>query len=257
MSSVVVVPAAHRAEFLALALEKLRAVPDCPSIIVSVDHVSLDHLMEASQVFDQYAPSGSSFIYQPTHTLNPHSGTWNILQSIRLGYETGAEKVFLVEEDVMVYPYWKEWHDAVLSEGKFVASCGRLRASTKKYYGEMYTNPGSCLTRRLLDGVIPHINDTYFQDSGLYCEKVFGQRGFGGSSLDDGLIRAVIAQIGGNVAYPSRPMCAHQGWKGYSLGFDIYANKGDIQQRIAGLRAIIARIQPGERYASDFEPYLP
>jgi hypothetical protein len=258
MSSIVVVPTAKRPEFLALSLEKLRAVPDCPPVIISVDYVSSVHQeAEMAYVYKEYAVGSSSIVFQPKHTLNPHSGTWNILQSIKLGYETGANRVFLVEEDVMVYPYWKEWHDSMLNTGEYVASCGRLRPSTLKYYGPMYTNPGSCLTRRLLDAVMPHINDVYFEDSGLYCERVFGQRGFGGSSLDDGLIRAVIAQIGGKVAYPEKPVCAHQGWKGYSLGFDIYANKGDIKQRITGLRTIIARIQPGERYAQDFESYLP
>src|ERR1700690_4385784 len=171
MKSVVVMPTAHRPEFLALALEHLRDVPDCPPIIISVDFGSPEKYADTEYVISSYAPQNVEIIHRPEHPC--HEAKWNILQAIKSGYETGADRVFLVEEDVMVYPYWLDTHNNVLDTNHFVASCGRLRASTKKYYGEMYTNPGSCLTRELLDVVVPHINDEYFKDSGAYCEKVF------------------------------------------------------------------------------------
>jgi hypothetical protein len=255
MNSVVVMPTAHRPEFLALALERLRAVLDCPNIVVVADYVSEKRQEEISYVVETYGPPRTALIFQPEHTTKPHSGTWNILQSLRIGYAISKGPVFLVEEDVAVFPHWKRVHDDVLATGSFVASCGRLRPATIKYYGSLYTNPGSCLTRELLDELMPHINDEYFAGTSEYLSKTFGAGGFGGSSLDDGLIRAVIDRMGGSVAYPDKPLCAHQGFKGYSLGFDIYANKGDIKQRIAGLREILARVKPGDRYCPDFEPF--
>ena len=253
--NVVVIPTAHRPEFLALALEYLFLIPNCPKIIISADYVP-EKRDEILHVYDTYAPVDSDLIFQSEH-IPVHSGTWNILQSIKLGYNTGAENVFLVEEDVMVFPNWLDWHLAQMATGEYVASCGRLRASTLKYLGQTYTNPGSCLSRKLLDQLVPHINDIYFEGTGLYCEKVFGQASWAGSSLDDGLIRAVIAGMGGKVAYPANPVAAHQGWQGYELGLAVYANHGDIRTRIAGLRKLIAKIQPGERYARDFEFYDP
>ncbi len=255
MKSVVVIPTAKRPEYLALALEYLSLVPDCPPIIISADYVDAKLREDIRYVHMMYAPLASTIVYHPEHPCL--EAKWNILQALKLGYETGAKRVFLVEEDVMVYPYWKEAHDRVLDTGRFVASCGRLRPNTKKYYGKMYTNPGSCLSRELLDRVIPHINDEYFKDSGAYCEKHFGQRGFGGSSLDDGVIRACIQQMGGKVAYPEHPLCAHQGFQGYKLGFDIYQNRGTINEKIAGLRRLLATVKPSDRYCPDFEPYEP
>lgn len=241
-------PVANRPEFMALALEKLARVQECPPVIISVDFVSPKLLEEIGYVYENFAPQ-AQIIYRPDH-IKVTSGTWNILQAIKTGYETGADRVFLVEEDVMVFSFWKEWHDQVLATGKFLASCGR-RGKLYTYRGPIYTNPGSCLTRELLDKVVPHINDLYFDSPGRYFKNQLNAEP-NGSSLDDGLIR----NFAGACAYPDKPVCAHQGWVGYENGYDIYANKGDIKQRIAGLREIIARIKPGDRYAQDFEFFV-
>lgn len=149
----------------------------------------------------------------------------------------------------MVYPHFFDWHWSQDAD----ASCGRLSSFNELPYGRnQYTNPGSCLRRRVLEALDPHINDDYFMRLGDYLNEHF-EPAEEWSKLDDGLIRRVLRQIGGKTVYPDRPVCAHQGWRGYRR-FDIYRNEGNIEERIAGLERLMATIKPGDRYAKDFEP---
>jgi hypothetical protein len=172
------------------------------------------------------------------------------LQSIRDGYETGATHVFLIEEDIAVKPNFFDWH---LSQTDCLASCGRKDRRYYPLYGPLYTNPGACLRRELVAELLPHICDAYFLHPREYLDEHF-EPWETQSVLDDGLVRRVIRKMGGRVVYPDTPVCAHQGFRAYNA-LDIYQNKGTIQERIAGLREMLPRIKPSDRYTPDFDPF--
>lgn len=253
-SSVVVMPTAHRPEVLAWSLQRLARAKNVPSVKIYLDRVGLHRLDEVEYVRDRYYPL-ADIHYAAEHPACT-SGTWNILNSMKAGYDTGAEHVFIVEEDVMMTPNFMERHQQVFDSGDYLATCGRRIPAFFERYGDLYTNPGSCLTRELLSHVIPHINDRYFQDTGGYIRKTFGHEPFN-SSLDDGLIRMVVRELGGKCGYPDTPICAHQGFTWYDE-IDIYSNhEGTLQERIDKFGVIAATTKPTDRYAGDFEPFNP
>lgn len=187
-----------------------------------------------------------------SHT-RAHSGTWNILNSIKHASQS-ADRVYLVEEDVMVYPYFFDWHESQTAP----ASCGRVHPGyeSKEYN---YFNPGSCLRRPLLDLLVPHINEEYYADTRAYAKRVFNADG--GSFLDDGLIRCVMARAGMRGVFPESPVCAHQGFRYYNK-LDIFTSEGTVLERMKKFDAMCHDIEHSadprfKRYSTDFESYSP
>lgn len=233
---------------MALTLEKLSAARGRPEVHIYADAVPESRLREIEWVRDTYLPEAFLFHARP-HVPVP-SGCWNILNAIK-NASRWAESVYLVEEDVLVYPYFFEWHETQTA----ASSSGRRHWDARWKYINLYTNPGSCLRRPLLDALVPHINDEYFQDTKAYCEKHFD--GWDVSTLDDWLIRRVMRKHGMVTSYPREPVCAHIGFRGYGQ-LDIYANnETDIEKKIARAREIMAGVSNTDRYARDFEPYSP
>lgn len=253
--SVVMIPTYNRPEFLALTLEQLDRAVDAPDDIrICLDTSPESRVLEIEHIRDKFLPRAILLHARP-HTYAP-SGTYNILHSIRQGYETGADLIFMLEEDVLIRPdKFFPWHYSQMTTGEYLASCGRKDRGHYPVYGALYTNPGSCLSRALCAEIIPHINDDYFTNLREYLDRALPPNWDEQSNLDDGLIRRVIRKMGGKVAYPEKGVCVHQGWGLYNK-IDIYMNEEtDVQKRIARLREIISTLKPGDRYAKDFEPF--
>lgn len=235
---------------LALSLEKLALQKQEFDVHIYLDTCTEEKLDEVQYVRDKYFPTALIFRAQG-HVYAP-SGSWNILNAIKGGYESGADFVCLVEEDVMVRPnymeYHEKWHSLLFSEP--VALCGRL---IEKYGRDYYTNPGSSLSRSLLDCIVPHINNEFFADRVGYLSEHFPDWPEA-SPLDDGLIRRVIKQVDGRIYFPDKPVAVHQGFSGYQKIVG-YKTEGSIEDRIAQLRTILEKVDPNARYFADFEPY--
>jgi len=247
--SIVVMPTLKRTEMLALALERLASQSvDNLEIRIFLDTCEASKLDEVEFVRDMYLP-GAQIYRAGTHIEAP-SGCWNILNAIKSGYDSGAEFVFLIEEDVMLYPEYFQWHFAVQDSSRLLASCGRRK---KEYKTEFYTNPGSCLNRKLLDCVVPHINEDYFNNRFGYLNSHFEVMEDAGD-LDDGIIRRVIKQKQAEVIYPKAPVVAHQGFWAYQK-LTQYKTHGTIQERIEQLRNMLPSLNPKDRYLKDFEPF--
>lgn len=189
-----------------------------------------------------------------------YSGSWNILQSIKSAARF-SDNVYLVEEDVMCFPGFFEYHEAQHAP----ASLGR-RTNLGRFHEKhpnAYRNPGACLRRPLLDLLIPHICDAYYADQKGYCDaQGFPSDKYG--PVDDGLICYVLEKAGMEVALPDKAVCAHQGFYYYGK-LDIFAlpdgNPG-VLERLEAFKTMEQNILHGadprfKRYATDFEPYLP
>lgn len=230
-----------------MALEKLsrtNRLPDNVRIYADTNA----NLEEIEYCRDTYLPQASLF-QRPPHISAP-SGTWNILQSIKDGYNTGAQFIFLVEDDIMVKPNFFDWH---FSQTDCLASCGRKDRRHYPLYGPLYVNPGSCLRRELVEQLIPHVNDDYFSRLREYLDEKLPPNWDTQSHLDDGLIRRIIRKMGGRVVYPETPVCAHQGFRAYNK-LDIYMNyETSIEGKIERLREILRTVKPTDRYAGDFD----
>lgn len=189
------------------------------------------------------------FHAQP-HITAP-SGCWNILNAIKSA-SLFADDVYLVEEDVLVYPYFFEWHQTQTAP----ASCGRRHWDKRWKFRHLYTNPGSCLRRPLLNKLVPHICDDYFRDTRGYLDRTFGPW-HEITHLDDGLIRNVMRENHWDVAYPERAVCAHVGFAGYAQ-LDLFQNNElELNKRIERAREILSTTSPSNPWSRDFEPYDP
>ena len=257
--SVVVMPVAERPEFCALALECLAKAHYSVPILVFVDSVSQKLKDEFSYVFAHHAPPQTTIHWQEPH-VPCTSGCYNILDSIKRGRETGAEYVMLVEEDVLVRPNIFEYHWGVFAANPtLVVSCGRKYMPFWDRCPGMYTNPGSCLTGKLVDAIIPHINPDFFANTGGYMEEVIGHvEGIHG--LDDGLIRRVMWKNGWAAKHQEEPGCSHVGFMAYENRYDFCRvdHSAHISDRIANLRNLFLTLDPingpHARYIKDLEP---
>jgi hypothetical protein len=253
----VVMPTFKRTEMLALALEKLRACPESSQAEVRIHldhsnepHISEVRLAETEYVRDVYFPEAQ--IYQAkNHVLAP-SGCWNILQSLKAGWEAGSEYVALVEEDCLVTPDFFQRHMEMQASGEYFVTSGRKLPYLP---GDYYTNPGCCFRRDKLALVIPHINDAYFVNLTGYLDRHFGPMSDGGN-LDDGLVRRVMRSVNGEAKTAVPSIVSHIGFHYYQKQ-PLYMNPGTIQERIAWLRTFLsdipARKKADPRYIGDLE----
>jgi hypothetical protein len=246
--NIVVMPALHRPEMAALALERIRSTPEAGSLDVRifVDHSTEAVLDDFEYVRDEYFPEAT--IYHAGEHIYAPSGCWNILNALKAGYESGAEYIFLIEEDIMTYPDYFTWNFA--QSGDHFATCGRF---IRAHFSDYYTNPGACFRSEKLKLVIPHICDDYFAFRRDYLNRVFPPVMDDASDLDDGLIRRVIRSVNGHVLYPGTPKVAHQGFHYYNKLVQ-YKIEGSISERIESARNLLARVQSADRYSHDFEP---
>jgi hypothetical protein len=242
-------PTLKRPEMLALALESIDRADQSPDDIrIYVDHTDDKRLSEVEYVRDTYLPRALIF-HAKEHPRAP-SGCWNILNSMKDGYESGADLIFFIEEDVRVFHDYFTWSTRAQDSGCFATS-GRY---IKRYGENYYTNPGASFRRESLALVVPHINDSFFNDRRGYLDKTFSPFP-DASDLDDGLIRHVMRSVNGFVKYPETPKVAHQGFRMYCRTEE-FRPMGNIQQRVDQLRNILKHVDPSWRFTQDFEPFL-
>lgn len=251
MRPIVVMPAAHRPELMALALEGMAKAFNRPDDVrIFVDYSGRHLLDDFAWVRDTYYPTADIFLAKE-HIKVP-SGCWNILNSIKQGYEAGADVIHLIEEDVRVHPDYFYWSQEEIAHGA-PAALGRF-TPMNKHNGPVYTNPGSALSRATVEKLVPHINDDYFTRLREYLEEHFTNYPHF-SDLDDGLIRRVILADGGECAVPKVAKATHLGFYFYNK-LDIYTNQEvGIRNRIERAREIFRSIRPSDRYARDYEPF--
>lgn len=249
MKNIVSIPAAHRSEMLALCLQSLHAAigneVDKPEVHIYVDSVDESRLREIEFVRDLYFPE--AFLLHARPHIPAISGSWNILNSIKSAARF-AENVYLVEEDVLVFPHFFQWHKSQTA----TASCGRRHWDPRWKHRDLYTNPGSCLRRPLLDALIPHINDLYISAPREYLDRTFGAW-HEVSHLDDGLIRNVMREKGWSVSYPESAVCAHIGFKNYGVLDKFKNDEKDLNKRVERLREILSSTSSSDIFARDFE----
>lgn len=233
---------------LALTLEALRN--NNPLNIPVAIHVDYNgQIQDVARVRDLYYPDAELFV-SSVHLPVP-SGCWNILNALKAGYDSGASLVFLIEEDVLIKPGYFQFHFHAHNDPNVLASCGRW-AWFNDLHGPHYTNPGSCLKRKLLAEVITHMHDDYYTRLREYLCEAFPPWEVM-SELDDGLIRRCVVKLGGICAFPETPVVRHIGWVQYDRLAEYKNYETDIEKRISRLREIMSTLKEGDRYLKDYE----
>lgn len=246
--SVIVMPTMRRPEMLALALEALDRHSYGRDLDVRIYADTNANIDDVEYVRDEYYPNALIF-HAPEHVQVP-SGMWNILNALKAGYNTGADRVFLIEEDVVINKDYFPWHDQA-HKNPIMASLGRYHRPGYMFY----TNPGSCFSRYGLGLVVPHINDSLFKDRVKYMNLKFGDMGEF-STLDDGLVRRIQKRMSMPIAIPDQPKCAHIGFIAYNHYMNWVNPETEIRNKINFLRGMLPKVRRQDRYTQDFEPIL-
>lgn len=158
MRDVVVVPCYERPEYSRLCLEYLsraRGIQDkevwlCQDnhedgLIVNTCDAPEDHRKVALYFGMTF---GSRAVYKSIAPHNTYGNSKNLVQNLQDAYDTGAERIFLVEDDIIVSPDIFDWHEKVLEDEATFVSCAtslnksaHFQINGPQAIDESYKNP--------------------------------------------------------------------------------------------------------------------
>lgn len=227
---VVIVPTFDRPELLHHCLQALAACEEIARMSVRVyldGRAPARALHEVSDVLEAARDAGG-YLASLGLTLNqdhPYPGnSYNTLRAFKDAYDEGAERVYLVEDDVIVSTAFFSWHRARWEDDATWAATIGVPPPAHGAYASL----GVCLPRATLAQVTRHARPAYFADMRGYCERRFPASDF--DVEQDGLIARVIA--GQRVAWAVPRVCAHVGWYGYHRRHTIPPRNESLIDRI-------------------------
>lgn len=245
MRDIVLVPTYDRPEYLYVCLERLFAAEGIGDkrVLVFQDSHEGDGVLGA----DAYAICehfGVEF-----RSCLPHGyfgNSYSVLGALKSAYESGAGRVYLVEDDVFVMRDFFLWHDAIMVEAKenvFVSCASAIKGSLEyaingpevldesvmdpmAYHlsNHAYSSIGPCFHRRALQLIVSNLCDQKMYDA------------LAPGVEQDILIKRLMRTVGGVSLWPYVPRCFHLGWYGYHRRTGMRFN-GTLLEKINALRA--------------------
>jgi hypothetical protein len=125
VKDVVVIPVYHRTNYLLQTLNALlnaRGIEDKKVWFYQDNHIGCPDL---KPVQDTVLEIIHRFKDPEFWIQEPHDGVgylYNTHMALKRAYESGAEKIYYLEDDVVVTPDFFEWHDAVQADGDWMCS---------------------------------------------------------------------------------------------------------------------------------------
>ena len=268
--NILIIPTFRRPEMLFLCLEHVAACAESKDdldIWVCVD----EHQGQSANValvrrVTEKFPGLRITIKQRTPHKYP-GNSYNILTAYKEAFNTTAEYVLLVEDDVLIAPDFFRWHYAVQKQSDWFCSIAvkNLRwkdapthADPSAYYSTTndYASLGVCFRRDKLAPIVAHANHGYFADMAGYLAKHFPpSKEF---TEQDGLIQRVLAQVKGLTVFPTVPRAQHVGWYGYHRGTGVRPD-GTLEERVRQVRLVLNNPEHLRNHIkdpfADVEPY--
>lgn len=232
MKEIVIVTAYNRPELLALCLEHLSACPEIQQkeIWVRCERRNLpDEFLRDNKSIAEYTYGSVLPIRFELSRGHGYAGnSFNTLTAYTDALLAGAERVYLVEDDVLVSPDFFRWHAAMYrrnptlfcSVGWHCLRRSDIPRSTdpRPYFTsrEDFASIGLCWTADMLSRVVYHATNEYFNNPAGYLHSHFPNSDLSLSfSEQDGLIMHVLQDAKLPVAWPYLRRCSHIGWWGY------------------------------------------
>jgi hypothetical protein len=181
----------------------------------------------------------------------PNPWIWggaSILLAYKEAYESGADMVFMVEDDCMVTRDFFDWHYAIHSKEECFASVGYCpwteNSDPEKYFrSHAYCAIGLSFQRKSLEHILPHVNERCFTDPRDYIlENLYYPETSAGSPMpdsdygQDGLIGRIVLREGLWNISPDFPRCFHSGLYGLNRRQDSPLKEGTWQEQAAELK---------------------
>lgn len=234
MKEVCIVPSYYRPEFLYLCLKKIASCEEIDGLLVAVmmDYHSDRQHLDRSGELDVAKASEFESLNLRIHQATPHSykgNSFNLLSSYREAMRNGFERIYLIEEDVMVAPDFFTWQRQALEQGNFFCAVASgypasARAACRPvdsliYGSQHYASIGVGWRQENLSKVLEHATPEYFSDMPGYCLRTFPENPDGCYTEQDGLIGRVIARENAEVAWAVKPKAFHIGYYGRNRGW--------------------------------------
>lgn len=225
MKEFVVVTAWNRADFLHACLSRLLAADDGNVwYALSLDRGHDRKVREVASSFHRRI--GRATILTPRHGYQGNS--YNTLTALKFALSQGADRVYLVEDDILVGSDFFSFHrDAhrLFPENLAVSACRNQFFPVEKdpapdeetaYPHLSYQSLGVSFSRESLSRVVPHIHHGYLSNPVGYCRKTFPDSLINPSNAEqDGLIHRIGERDGLPTVYPCAPRAYHAGFTGY------------------------------------------
>jgi hypothetical protein len=249
MSEAVIVTTYKRPEFLFCCLKRIRALAPEIDILLCPDRGTYFE----PDVWAAMKCWGARMVYMPEHTC--HGNTYNTMEAFRLAYTMGYERIYLVEDDVMIHPDFFLWHRAMQEEfSDIFASMAWIfnrhaPIEEQDLFQPWYYSVGTCFARKMLAHVVEHARPEYYMDMAGYIERTFPK-----STLNapfniqhyeqDGLIQRVLDKLNLQTVSPGIAKCSHIGYFGYNQGWDreefFFGNALTFTDRVKRVEEFIA-----------------
>ena len=187
MRDVVIVPCYERPEYTRLCLEYLaqaRGVQDKEIWLCEDSHISEpeDRMKNMLPVVAYGYNTFAHFQHYVQLAHATYGNSFNLVGSLQRAYESGAERIFLVEDDIIVAPDIFEWHEETLDRAYPLVSCATALNKSAHFQingpmamDESYKNPNAykrtigpysshaaAFSRNCLGGLIQYFNDKQF-----------------------------------------------------------------------------------------------
>lgn len=223
----VIVPLHKRPAFAWAALTCLaRAADEDVAFHLSLDFGHDGLVLELSERFATHM--GEHRVHIVTRANTYRGNSYNLLTAYGEVADCGAERIHMVEEDILVADDYFDFHrqaHQVDPEAFAVSACrnqqfpiaGDPPAHEDTIYGfHWYQSLGVSFRPEKLKEVLPHAQRNYFLNPVGYCKMFFPNSQVHPSHAEqDGLIHRVIEQVGGHTTYPFVPRAYHAGFIGY------------------------------------------
>lgn len=247
---VVLIPTYKRPEMLFYCISLIRAFePEIP-IVVFPDRGSF----EDEDLKNVIASFDSRVIAQFVPEHDYYGNTFNVMEAFRWAYNGQFQRIYYIEDDVMIHPDFFEWHRTVHDDWDDIfATMGwvfnhHAPITEDLMFQPWYYSIGTCFTREKLGLIAKHASPRYYDDMPNYVDKAFK-----GSILNapfnishfeqDGLIQRVLDLDKSQTVACGIAKCTHLGVYGYNRGWekrdDFFADAEDFEERLARISKLI------------------
>jgi len=246
--NVVIIPAFNRAEFLTVCLDQIVKNPDFKEnfYLLSFDNGGRgDNVLVFNNWLKIHSLKG-----QVSHRSFKFSGlmkqSWNVISAYREAIEISDDLVYLLEDDVLVSPYFFQWHKTVQKLGDFCSIGTRslripheVTENLSLYYTTHdYQSLGVCFQRDNLRYALTMFTDGYFENPTLAIKRRFGENP--PISLNyveqDAMFHNLIKAEKLSVAFPIYGFAFHAGFQGKSRGKKVI---GSLAEKVSYVRSVV------------------
>lgn len=251
---VTIIPTYNRPEMLFYCMTLIRHFePQMPIVIFPDRGTYRDEVTQ--RMLQSFDPEITQIMMVPDHDY--YGNSYNTMEAFRWAYNYGAERVFYVEDDVMVHWDFFKWHREMHEEFSDMNLFCSMAWVFNHYapitedpmFQPWYYSVGTCFSRKKLKLVAEHATPRYYGDMPGYIDDTFKE-----SKLNlvhpniqhfeqDGLIQRILDRDKSQTVSSGMARCTHLGPFGYNRGWekrdDFFADALNFEDRMARISKLI------------------